>query len=267
MNPGGSTCDLTIMVPALNVGWRLADTLRTIGCALGEAGDLTCDVLIVDDGSTDDTGAIADHLGSIVPYVRVIHHRANQGLGASFREALAQAGGRKFLIVPGDNDLSPTTLALLLRHRDAADLVNREERGLRRNVLSDLFATIYKLAFDVHVQYLNGPSVYPTAVLRRADLISSRFSIVAEAHVKLLRQGLTFVEVPGYMQTGAEGSNALSLRALRETVIVFLRLWWDVHVRRRRQYSGRPRRIEWPIGLVMDDRERVTRCAAERGAE
>lgn len=258
------------MVPALNVGRRLEQTLDTISGALCHVDGVTCEVLIINDGSTDDTGEIADRLASRIPFARVIHHAANEGLGASFRDALHNAVGRKFLIVPGDNDLSADTLVLLLRHLHAADLVmcfflNREERGRGRNVLSELFAALYAVVFDVHVQYLNGPSVYPSAFLREAGLISSRFSIVAEAHVKLLRQGLTFVEVPGYMQTGAAGSNALTWRALRETVIVFLRLMWDVHVRSRQRFSGRPRRIQWPIELLTDGRSPLGRQGAGDG--
>jgi hypothetical protein len=182
----------------------------------------------------------------------VIRHDVNMGLGASFRESVERARGRKFMIVPGDNDLSRETLSILLRHYDAADLVmcfflNRERRSHARNLLSDLFAAFYTLAFGIRVQYLNGPSVFPTELLRKAGLISSRFSIVAEAHVKLLRQGVTFVEIPGYMQTGAQGSNALTWRAFRETLSVFVRLVWDVRLRRRRLFSQQPRRIELPI--------------------
>jgi dolichol-phosphate mannosyltransferase len=245
------------MVPALNVGRRLEATIATITRALGEVGGITAEVLIIDDGSSDDTGTIADRLAGTMSSVRVIRHPTNQGLGASFREALARASGRKFLIVPGDNDLSFDTLTLLLRHRQAADLVmcfflNREERGRWRNLLSDLFALTYAMAFDVHVRYINGPSVYPTALLREASLKSRRFSIVAEAHVKLLRQGASFIEVPGYMQTGTVGSNAVTFQAFTESMSVFLRLLWEIHVGHRRRFSAKPRRVACPIELIGD---------------
>jgi len=220
-------------------------------------GEHSCEVLIIDDGSVDETGAIADRLAGSWSHIGVIHHRINLGLGASFREAVQQATGEKFLIVPGDNDLTSETLQLLLKNSRVAELVmcfflNREERGRWRNAISDLFRLLYAIVFDLHVQYLNGPAVYPTASLRKLPLKSDRFSIVAEVNVKLLRQGLTYVEIPGYMQTGIAGSTALSFRAFREVISVFLRLIWDVHVTGRMHFNRRPRRVEKGIALLSD---------------
>jgi len=63
------------------------------------------------------------------------------------------------------------------------------------------------------------------------------------AAVKLLRQGLTFTEVPGIRQTGDVGSTSFSLRSLVETARVFVYLLSEVHLRNRRKYAKRPVRI------------------------
>lgn len=261
MNP-----ELTVMIPALNTGLRVEATVETLNSALDLAGRPTCEVLIVDDGSTDDTGAIADRVATRYLFVRVIHHEVNRGVGRSFRDIIRAATGEKLLIVPGDNDMSLETLTLLLRQLRTADLVmcffmNREERGRLRNILSDLFAMLYMAAFDVYVQYVNGPCVYPVKELRQLELVSDRFSIVAEVNVKLLRQGLTYVEVPGYRQTNSEGSNALSMGSLGETISVFLRLLWEIHVRQRHLFSKRPRRMKGTAELTAN-RSEATRNTA-----
>ena len=98
-------------------------------------------------------------------------------------------------------------------------------------------------AFGLRLRYINGPCVYPTRYLTELDLISSRFSIVAEINVKLLRQGLSYLQVPGNQQRGAEGSSALRLTSLLEVMSVFLRLVWQVHVSRRTLFSKRPREV------------------------
>ena len=152
------------------------------------------------------------------------------------------------MIVPGDNDLPPATIGDLLKHAHAADLVmcffmNREIRGRGRNILSTMFGLIYATAFDVHVQYINGPCLYPTAELRGLELVSNRFTIPAEINVKLLRRGVSFFEVVGFRQTGLAGSQSLSFRSLAEVTAVFIHLCWQIHWKNRQLYRRRPRRV------------------------
>src|SRR5690348_10611249 len=83
-------------------------------------------VLIVDDGSPDGTGAIADRLAAEHDNVRVLHRARKEGLGpayiAGFREALAGGAG---LILEMDADFShdPAYLPRLLEEAKRADLV------------------------------------------------------------------------------------------------------------------------------------------------
>jgi len=239
---------ITIMIPALNEERRIGTTLDTVlGVAAGQPG-LRLEILVVDDGSRDNTAGVVAGYADRFPSVRLIRHPVNRGLGQAFRTALAQATGDKFLIVPGDNDLPAGTLGALLAQADAADMVmcffpDRAERGRARNALSKLFGLIYAVCFDVHVQYINGPCVYPVARLRGLQINSTRFSIVAEINVKLLRQGLSFLELPSYRQTGLTGSSSFSFRNLVETAAVFCRLFYEVHLKSPARYARRPVRV------------------------
>lgn len=243
-----STPDLTIAVPALNEEKRIADTLRGLLEVARQVPDRQLEILAVDDGSTDHTATIIEQLAQEHPQICLLKNPHNLGLGASLRRALAEARGAKFLIVPGDNDLPASSLAPLVRHAHKADMVmcffpDRKFRGLSRRVLSALFGFIYAACFDVHVQYINGPCVYPVARLRELKLFAPRFSIVAEMNVKLLRQGLSFIEIPSRRQTGLAGSSSLSLRNLCEVVAVFLRLFYEIHFQHPLLYRKRPVRV------------------------
>jgi glycosyltransferase involved in cell wall biosynthesis len=245
--------DLTIAVPALNEENRIGDTLRGIMEIARQVPERRLEILAVDDGSTDRTAAIIEQLTQQHAEIRLLKNPRNLGLGASIRRALAEARGAKFLIVPGDNDLPAPTLAILLHHAHAADMVmcyfpDRQFRGPGRRLLSALFGFIYAAGFDVHVQYINGPCVYPVARLRELGLFATRFSIVAEINVKLLRQGVSFVEIPSHRQTGLAGSSSLSLRNLREVAAVFLRLCYEIHFQHPRRYRQRPVRVRLAAG-------------------
>jgi len=239
---------VTIMIPALNEEQRIGATLDTVLSTATCLPGLLFDILVIDDGSQDNTAQIVTEYTERFPFVRLIRHPVNRGLGQAFQTALAQARGEKFLIVPGDNDMPSNTLRALLANSDAADMImcfflNREQRGRMRNGLSTLFALVYSTAFDLYVQYINGPCLYPVAQLRELSLISTRFSIVAEINVKLLRQGLSFCEVPSYRQTGMAGSTSFSLRNLAETFSVFCQLLYEVHCKNSDLYSRRPVRV------------------------
>ena len=240
---------LTVAIPALNEEENVPLTIASVLSAAAKASDLRLEVIVIDDGSTDRTAAVVDDLlGRRHANVRLLRNPRNLGLGASIRRAIQEASSERFIIVPGDNDMPVATLELLFRNADAADVVmtyftNDELRGPARNFVSNLFRDIYATFFDVRVKYLNGPAVYPTAKLLELELHSTRFSIVAEINIKLLRQGLSYTEVPGTRQMGDVGSTSFSLRSLAETARVFLCLLADVYVKERRRYAKRPVRV------------------------
>ncbi len=245
---------LTVAIPALNEEENIEVTIRTVLAAAAKVRGLKLELLVVDDGSTDGTAAIVDRLGQEFPEVRLLRNPQNIGLGASIRRAIREASSEKFLFIPGDNDIPSSALDLLVGNAHAADIVmvyfhNDECRGRKRYLMSTLFKLIYTTVFDLYIQYINGPAVYPVAQLRALDLRSTRFSIVAEINVKLLRQGLSFVEFSSNRQTGLVGSTSFTLRTLVETVRVFFQVLTDVFFRDRPRYAHRPQRLTYEVTL------------------
>ncbi len=240
--------DITLFVPALNEARRIEATVRGLLTLVAGLNGPTAQILVVDDGSTDATAEIVRGLGREHPSVELVQHPVNRGLGSGLKTALAHARGRKFLIVPGDNDMPASALRTLIANAGSADMVmcyfhNREQRGRTRNALSTIFGLVYATCFDVYVQYINGPCVYTVEQLRALTLNSTRFSIVAEINIKLLRQGVSYLEIPTHRQVGLDGSRSFSFRNLRETIRVFLHLLDEVHRKEAARYSHRPRRI------------------------
>jgi len=238
---------LTVAIPALNEEKNVAPTIASVLSAAAKVPALTVEIIVIDDGSTDRTAAVVEDLARRHANVRLLRNPGNLGLGASIRAAIAAARGERFIVVPGDNDMPAATLELVFRNADAADVVmtyflNEEIRGRMRYLISEVFRVVYTTLFDLYVVYLNGPAIYPVAKLRELKLYSTRFSIVAEINVRLLRQGLSFTELPARRQT-VEGNTSARIRSLAETVRVLLCLFVDVHFRHRDRYSKRPVRV------------------------
>jgi len=246
--------ELSVVIPVYNEAPNLERLYAEFTETL-EAWGGSYELLLVDDGSTDGTADIVRDLAKRYKYVRLIRNPRNLGLGASIRRAIEEAHTDKISFIPGDNDIPAVTLELLFRTAYAAEVVmcyfhNVELRGRFRFLVSTFFTLIYTTCFDLYVQYLNGPAVYPVGRLRDLKLRSTRFSIIAEINVKLLRQGVTFVEVASNRQAGLDGSTSFGLRNLVETIRVFLEVLWDVYVRHPAKYAHRPVRLSYELPLT-----------------
>jgi glycosyltransferase involved in cell wall biosynthesis len=246
---------LTIAIPALNEERHIESTVDSVLRAGASVPDLRLDILIVDDGSTDRTAEIVRGMCEKHPNLRMIQNPTNMGLGVSMRRAIEAAQGDKFLIIPGDNDIPVSLLQQIFQNTYAAEVVmcyfqNDEVRGRPRFLLSTLFRLIYTTSFDIYAQYLNGPAVYPVKSLRELKLRSTRFSIPSEINVKLLRQGLTYVEVPSNRQGMPEHGTTLTTVNLLETFQVFVQVLLDVYVREPAKYAHRPKRVPYDFALL-----------------
>ena len=247
---------LTVAIPALNEEENIGMAVHSALSAAATVPDLEVEIIVIDDGSTDRTAEVAEELSRKYPNVRVLRNPTNLGLGASIRRAINEARSERFLFIPGDNDIPVVTLDLLFSNAYLADLVmvfllNDETRGRTRYLISTMFRLIYTSFFDLYLIYVNGPAVYPVSKLRELKLHSTRFSIVAEINVKLLRQGLTYVELPSNRQVGLKGSTSASFKSQVETARVFLQLLADVYFRERSKYNKRPIRINHDIPLNL----------------
>ena len=109
-----------VVVPAYDVAAYLPDCLDSLLAQTHSA----LDVVVVDDGSPDDSGAIAEEYAGRDPRVRVVHTE-NRGLGAARNEGLRHVRGDLVAFADSDDVVPPDAYAVLLRHlrRTGSDLV------------------------------------------------------------------------------------------------------------------------------------------------
>lgn len=110
----------TIVLPAYNESEMVADSLRRIVAVLATAlGDRRWEVLVVDDGSADDTAAIAVTAAAETSTdritVRVLRHIANRGLGGALQTGFAHSTGDVVVVVDCDLSYHPDHIPALVR--------------------------------------------------------------------------------------------------------------------------------------------------------
>src|SRR5205807_2008548 len=96
---------LSVVIPAYNEAKRLSRTLLDLDRYLSQA-EYSSEIILVDDGSTDGTGEIAQRFGHIIKSLHVISHTANKGKGAAVKTGMLAAKGNWRLFMDADNSTS-----------------------------------------------------------------------------------------------------------------------------------------------------------------
>lgn len=111
---------LSVLIPVRDVGEKLASAVGEWCDALGKLGH-EWELILVDDGSADDTHAKAEALAAKRPHVRVLRHDAPRGFGAALRTALADARHPLVFYTSLDYPYTPGDLRDLLARIDQTD--------------------------------------------------------------------------------------------------------------------------------------------------
>jgi glycosyltransferase involved in cell wall biosynthesis len=206
-----------------------------------EAIGVEFEVIAVDDGSVDGSGAIADAIAAADARVRVIHHTHNQGYGQALRTGFA--AGTHDVVAYTDID-EPADLWLLreaLPHLTTHDLVigYRIERSgtPRRRAFTWGYNTLVRILFGVRVHDIN----FSFKLIRRGALRSMHLGarsvfIDGELLVEAKRLNLRTFEMPVREQERTVGTSHFDgLRAATGTLREIARYW----ARRRARLRGR----------------------------
>lgn len=202
---------ISIIIPAYNEAGNIANTANAVLGAVHAGGFEDYELLIFDDGSTDETGEIADALSRNDPRIRVIHNRPNRGFGYNFQKGIELATKEYIGLIPGDNEVTPESVRDVIARVGEADIAcayhaNMEIRPMSRRVISRLFTFLINALFGLRLRYFNGPAFIRTELLRRVRRTSLGFAFMMEILVQLVRAGYEYVEVPMRIQPRAYGA-------------------------------------------------------------
>ncbi|MFC2066187.1 glycosyltransferase family 2 protein [Chloroflexota bacterium] len=109
---------LSVVIPAHNEQQAIAGVLEELKATLDEVGQ-PYEVIVVDDGSTDDTAAIVQEKGG----VRLIQHPYNRGYGASLKTGILKAAGDIILTFDADGSYKARDIPKLMEQAEDYDMV------------------------------------------------------------------------------------------------------------------------------------------------
>jgi glycosyltransferase involved in cell wall biosynthesis len=220
---------VTIIIPALNEGKNILSAINNTLKALSEF-NLSGEIIIVDDGSTDNTNLLVKDFIQGKDHFKLLAHESPKGIGASFWEGVENASGDAIVLIPGDNEVDPWEIFRyynLLKHVDLVIpfVFNKEVRSIFRNALSYIYRTIINTTFLVNFNYTNGTILYRKSLLKELDFKSTGFFFQTDILVRIVKKGYLFAEVPYRLGIRKEGiSKAISFPSLIQVMRGYLHL-------------------------------------------
>lgn len=197
-----------------------------------EALDRPWEVLIVDDGSRDGTGAVADRLARESERIRVVHHEQNQGLGGVYRTGFAASRAAFLTFFPADGQFDPEAIGRFAQRMEDADMVlgyyESRARGLTGRLLSAIERLLYILLFG-HMPRFRGVLMFRRSLLDRFPLRSEGrgWVVLMELILRAHRGGCRVLTEPtGLRPRGSGRSKVQNWRTIIANLgqIVALRL-------------------------------------------
>ena len=171
--PGPRVVDVSVLVPAKDEALNLPDFLEQCAGALDSA-DFSYEVVVVDDGSRDETPAVLTDLAARYPFLRVVTHRRQRGIADALQSAAAVAAGEVFVFYPADLQYRPEDIPTLVGPILAgeADMVTGTKQGkYDRAFVSRVYNVLSRWLFGVSATDLNSVKAYRREIM---DLVPAR---------------------------------------------------------------------------------------------
>lgn len=251
---------LLISIPAFNEAATIADVILSIPRELPGADRV--DILVVDDGSSDDTAEIAHDSGACV-----ISHGRNLGLGSAFRTALSHARKHGYHILAtldGDGQFDPTHLNVLLKPviSNNADLVTASRFADPKLIPSmpkmkiwgnKRVAKLVSRLSGIEIKDATcGFRVYGPLAIEKLSTFS-KFTYTQEVIIDLASKGLRITEVPVKIRgERAVGSSRVAGSLWRYAILSLAAMYSTAHDHKPWHFYGIPALILLGIGFIAD---------------
>jgi glycosyltransferase involved in cell wall biosynthesis len=196
----GPVQELSVVLPAFNEEANIERVVRDVSAFLDPRG-IDYELIVVNDGSRDQTGAILDRLAAELPRLRPQHHPENRGYGAALRTGFDAAAKRYVFYMDGDGQFDITDIDRLLALASEDCIVTgyriqRRDPFMRRLNARLFGGFLVKLLLNVRVRDLNCAfKLIPKKVLAGIPLESTGALINAELYGYAVRRGVRIREV------------------------------------------------------------------------
>lgn len=226
------TVDVSVLVPAKDEAANLPEFLQRCADALGPAG-FSFEVVVVDDGSRDETPRVLRELRAPHPFLRVVTHRRQRGIADALRSAGEVARGDVFVFYPADLQYLPDDIPGLVKPilEGRADIVTGTKQGkYEKAFVSGVYNRLCRALFGVSVTDLNSVKAYRREVVADLPLRPDwhRFMVVIAA-----ADGFRLISQPVPLYPRRAGVSKFTWKRIPVGVLDLLSVWFQLRFGRK----------------------------------
>ncbi len=220
---------ISFIIPVFNEELNIGGVFRDLYAVLSKHAEWDWEVIVIEDGSRDNTRAVVQGLVGQYPETQLILHEKNQGYNQSMKDGFAKARGRYVMYIGADEEFDcselPSFVGPLVAEGAAhADVVlgvrwQRNAYKLHRFFLSVIYIFFLNFLFKLRVNDYNWSQVWNRELLDRIDLRSKSLFMLPEIIIKANDLGYKIKEVPSNHRGRKWGKSSLNFK------IMFHALW------------------------------------------
>ncbi len=224
--------DVSVLVPAADEADNLPEFVRQCADTF-RAVPYACEVVVVNDGSQDESAKILERLQAEHTFLRVAHHRSRRGIADALRTAGELARGDIFVFYPADLQFLPKEIPDLVEpiRKGEADIVTGTKQGnYEKAFVSGVYNRLCRLLFGVRVTDLNAVKAYRREVMGAVPARPDwhRFMVVIAA-----ADGYTVAERAVTLHPRRAGTSKFGLGRIPVGVIDLISVWFQLRFGRK----------------------------------
>ena len=223
--------ELTVFLPAFNEAKNLPQLVRSCDHYL-KKNLKKYEIIVINDGSTDETAKVTTDLKKKYPSLRLINHPSNLGYGLAIKNGIIEARFDWVFFMDSDNQFRIDDLHSFLSH-DEADLVigyrMKRDDPINRLIASRVYGIFVKTLFGLWIRDIDCAfKLMRKEAVQHLGLISHSFFISTELLVRAKKKGLKIVEIGVNHYPRREGKSTVTKERIFQSLIELKNLYLSI---------------------------------------
>lgn len=219
--------DVSVLVPAKEEAENLPLFMEQAEAAFRNSA-ARFEVIVIDDGSQDNTWAVLEQLRSRYSFLRTVRHRVRRGIAGALRTGWLAARGDILVFYPADLQFKPEDIPRLVAPilANEADMVTGYKQGkYEKAFVSRIYNRLSRALFDIRVRDLNSVKAYRREIMDALPLRPDwhRYMIVLAA-----AEGFSVAEIPVPVYPRHAGRSKFGLGRIPVGVLDMLSVWFEL---------------------------------------